>query len=260
MSWDEKDAWLDELEFGDWPFKRWEIAYSLDLREGFTYTQHTRVRRGVDAIHYRLRNAFGLNRGNEELEVALNKVDQVVTDAVDHSRSEAMTTWLRHEVWLPVLDEGNNGEDDPAEILIDSLEVLGFDADEKLEACAALGLWLLGEHWYAEGNANRDHGAWALTQAAIVLAEAEYSRGELAAIKSQARRVSKRNLDAAVKRHESNRRNKELGRAIWDGKVWNVQADAERAISSQCNITISVAGRWIREFKHIVKASLCNAK
>lgn len=248
MSYTELDAWLDEKDLGDWPFNRWGVE-SFPLRPGHRYFWSYSCSDTIDRIFYRLQYAFGSSEVGR-LEHALQGAVETIRCAIEHSEDDAYTTWLNHDVWLSVVDESLTVSDDPVQLLIESIDYVGTpEGVSKIELCAAIGLWAAGEWAFFDKKKNEQGKGWAMAQAAVALAEAEYHRGCLYAEGERESKVSQQNRGAAQKRHASNRENKLRGRDIWLSKAWGVQADAERAIAAACNITKEVAGRWVRQFK-----------
>lgn len=248
MSYTEHDAWADEKSLGDWPFERWQPEEFV-LRSDYQY--FARWQEGVWSrqIAYRAQQAFGPG-DRVRLATVLDSARRIIQDAVAKSEEDAYDSWLKREVWLPVLDESITASENPAQMLLDSIAYVGTPSDvTEQELCAALVLWLSGE-WdsYAENN-NQTGMLYCAVQAAVALAEAEFCRGFTKAGRQSKVAISGRNKIAAEKRHESNRENKSRGRDLWLSRAWPVQADAERAIAAECHITKEVAGRWVREFK-----------
>ena len=100
MSYTERDAWLDELDLGDWPFEQWRLD-ELPLRPDFPYSREGRSPPSViGPIFYRLLQCLG----EHDLRESLEWVIETVAVAIEHSSSEAFATWLRHEVWLSPID------------------------------------------------------------------------------------------------------------------------------------------------------------
>lgn len=244
MSYKTYDAWLDEVNTGDWPFERWALP-NLDLREDYDYLRRYSFN---SPIIYRLRSNFKPNdRGS--LIATLNEAKEIVETAIENSEADAYSAWLGHEVWLPVLDDSIRSDTQPAQILIESIDYVGTNEFEPQQVCAAMGIWCYGEYSNALGQDNHMQAIDYLHEAALALAEAEWYRGKKEQELTVRRQLSKRNRIAAEKGHTAHRENKLQGFVIWDSRKWRVQADAEREIASQCNITQAVAGRWIREFK-----------
>lgn len=253
MSYGGKEAWSDEKQLGSWPFERWGLG-GFRLRADFDYFNFSPTH-GINAIAYRLREGFGRNKTNADLQAALDAADELVDSAIEISESEAFGTWLKQEIWLPILDESLNGEDNPAEMLVDSLLVVGgtLDDHEEYELHAALGLWLVGEFAFHKTKNNISRQLVILEQTAIALAASQYELGQINGKSIEKKLLKKRNKAASAVRHKANRENKEKGQLIWRSKNWKTQADAERAISLECHIEKAVAGRWIREFKNLSK-------
>lgn len=252
MSYTLRDAWIDEKSRGDWPFLRWDIG-SLELRADFDYLRWS-PRPGLQAIAYRLRQAFGRKKTRDDLSAALAEASEIVAAAIEVSETDAFHAWERHETWWPVLDESLDGRDHPAEMLADSLALVGAGHSlSDQEVCAAMGLWLVGEASRYETERDYRLKCWAVEQAGIALAEAEWNRGAQYGESQEKRKIANRNKLAASHRHEANRENKRRGLALWLSREWKVQADAERAIANDCHVEKEVAGRWIREFKRTGK-------
>lgn len=248
MSYAERDAWADEKALGDWPFERWQPEEFL-LRPDYQYFAKWQDGIWGRQIAYRAQQAFGAG-GRVRLIAVLDSAVRIIQEAVAKSEEDAYESWLKRELWLPILDERATTSENPAQMLIDSIAYVGVPEDvTEQELCASLVLWLSGEwHSYAEDN-NQAGMLYCAVQAAVALAEAEFYRGFTRAGRQSKVAISGRNKIAAEKRHESNRENKSRGRMLWLSRAWPVQADAERAIAAECHITKEVAGRWVREFK-----------
>ncbi|WP_211251934.1 hypothetical protein, partial [Arenimonas malthae] len=215
MSYTERDAWLDEKASGGWPFERWGVG-SLPLRPGFNYLAHPFGVSGVGSIHHRLLNALGWPYPTvTRFEELLAEVVAVVETAIEHSDVDAYESWLRHEVWLPVLDDSLYGADSPADMLSQSIDYVGVrDEWSERELSAALGLWLLGELASLPDSKDWRYPEM-LIQIGIALAEAEYYRGRDEHQVEIAKRATNRSRAATDARHAANRARTKEARDWW---------------------------------------------
>src|SRR5690348_7029798 len=132
MSYTLRDAWLEEKETGDWPFERWLLP-SLDLRDEFDYL----CRVVFDSpILFRLQRAFA-EKEPERLIATLNEAKEVVEGAIEYSESDACDAWLNHSVWLPRIDDSIRAGDQPAQMLIECIDVVGTRDFTAKQVCAA---------------------------------------------------------------------------------------------------------------------------
>ncbi|MEO8804133.1 MAG: hypothetical protein ABI304_01995 [Rudaea sp.] len=249
MSNTEIDAWLEEKSTGDWPFDRWLLS-EFSLREDHNYFDVHRPSVGLGPLLHSALQAFGPPKRRAKLENVLHRAVELVETAIDISQADARDSWVSHEAWLSVIDESLSGEDDPAEIVIESIVMTHTDDATAQELCAAVALWAFGEYAYYAKIDDRERKAWAIRQGAISFAEAQFRFGLCLSERKQLAKLTRRNREAANKGHIANRENKLRGQEIWKSRAWTVQADAERAIAKACSITKEVAGRWVRQFKH----------
>jgi len=271
---EDENYWQFLAEASEGLFDAWQVEpFTLRNSPGCNYLPQS-IPRGFEnnpsAKHFlaRAHAAFGNPNlwDQERLKDHLSAAHEAIENAVELSRLDSHVAWLRHEVWLPALDERVNGSETPAQLLIDSIGYAGLpDSLHAHRVCAAVAIWYLNESAHYFDTDNRSLADWALLQAATLMAEAEWQRGLLesdliaerewrrgfndgeAETRRRASEVAKR---AAEKSHAGNRDNKRRGLEIWQTREWRVQADAEREIAKSCNVVQAVAGRWIREFKH----------
>jgi hypothetical protein len=204
----------------------------------------------VSTLAARALTAFG-QPGKARLADKLLESSKVVLCAIEEVESEAYACWLRHEVWHSRIDDRLRGIDNVAQLVIECLGVVGPPANvTEQEICAAIAIWCIGEWAHFDRAGDERSKSWAIVQAAISLAEAEYWRGVTDRTAQEQRELGHRTRKAAEARHRVNRERKERAFDLWRSRAWKVQADAERAIAEQCHITKEVAGRWVREFKN----------
>ena len=248
MSDREDDDWTHEVMFGNWAFKGWNIS-PLVLRDSVEYFGKEWSSGGLNALQQRLVYIFG-PRDVDGLQGKLALVNEIVAAAIDFSEREAKQCWLERRVWSSAISESLVADDDLVEIFGQSVDLVGYHEEiHEAELFAAVGLWSIGEWRFFERNANAEHATWALRQLSVAALEAGWRHAYRLGWDQSKGALSARNKNAADIRHERNRENKSQGRALWQSRVWSVQADAERAIATECHITKEVAGRWIREFK-----------
>lgn len=251
MSYTERDAWLDEKALGDWPFSRWRVE-PFTLREGFRYFGFAHRRSDVGALQWRLQAVIGReNQSESRLQFLLGEAVQVIETAIEHSETDAYCSWLKHDVWLPVLDDSLIGENSPAELLSQSLDYVGpTDHATEREMLSAVGLWLVGEYARLPASEDYRHAAM-IGQIGVALAGASYLSGHEEALESEAKRVSRRNRAGAEARHAANRERLANAEDWWNEIANGVlsQAEAARQISRQFHVVEDVAKRWVRQFK-----------
>jgi hypothetical protein len=250
MSYDERDAWIDEKASGEWPFARWDIG-PLRLRDGFKYFSYPMGVSGLGSIHHRLLHVLGWPRISEErLKELLGEVEAVIETAIEHSDIDAYESWLQHEVWLPVLDDSLNGSESPADLLSQAIDYVGVhDEVSERELLAALGLWLLGELETLTGRDDWRHKEL-LVQIAVALAGAEYYRGRDDFQLEVAKKATKRSQAATDARHAANRARTQEAREWWlsQGAALSA-AEAAREVSRRFHVVEDVAKRWVRQFR-----------
>ena len=252
MSGSADDAWHDEFKFGDWAFKAWEIS-TLRLCETVDYFSGSDLPSSLRTLHERFLFIFS-SPDNTELQLTLALANDVVEEAICFSEREAKQCWLERRIWIPGITESLVADDDLVQIVTQAVDLVGYHEQvHEGPFFAAIGLWCIGEWRRFQGSANNQHAGWALQQVGIAAIEAGWRHGYALGWAGGKGSLSARNKKAADARHESNRTNKIKGRALWESRTWKVQADAERAISLECNITKEVAGRWVREFKRVAK-------
>ena len=234
---------MSEPDEFEWPHEDYLVP-DFRLRPSFDYLVPVPF---DPPVVTRMQQTFG--SGNRDaLVAALSEAREVMEGAIENSQSDAHAAWLKHDVWLPTLGDSYRISERPAQLLIESIDMVGTRECTEQRVCAAVALWCYGEHFgrVLDGK----HEAEMLEQAALALAEAEFYRGLDVQTARMAVVRSVRNKAAADKRHEANKKNKLRGFEVWVSRSWQVQADAEREIAKQCNITQAVAGRWVREYKH----------
>lgn len=234
---------MSEPDEFEWPHESYLVP-DFRLRPSFDYLEPVPF---DPTVVTRMQQAFG-NGNRDVLVTTLNEAREVIESAIENSQSDAYAAWLKHDVWLPTLGDSYRISERPAQLLIESLDLVGTRECTEQQVCAAVALWCYGEHFGAVLNGK--HETEMLEQAALALAEAEFYRGMKVQTARMAVVRSVRNKAAANKGHEANKKRKLRGFEIWDSRHWQVQADAEREIAKQCNITQPVAGRWIRDYKH----------
>lgn len=234
---------MSEPDEFEWPQADYSVP-DFCLRPSFDYLEPVPF---DPPIVTRMQQAFG-DGNRDALVAALNEAREVMEGAIESSRSDAYLAWLKHDVWLPTLGDSYKISERPAQLLTECIGVVGTRECTEQQVCAAVALWCYGEHFGTVLNGK--HETEMLEQAALALAEAEFYRGMDAQTARMAVVRSVRNKAAADKGHEANKIRKLHGFEIWDSRRWQVQADAEREIAKQCNITQPVAGRWIRDYKH----------
>ncbi len=244
---DEADLWDSLPDYSD-VFDRWEIG-PFSLRPEFKYFIDFRDWQGIHEAHG-LQYQITRHIIPERLRVALDAAIETVNIAVEHSRLESHAAWFKSEAWLPSLDDLTDASREPADIVIQSLDMVGpTESCTEKEIIAAVGLWCIGEYQRCKISNDPDGATWALGQAGLALAEAQlYAGMELENKRNQAE--GKKKVEKALNaRHENNRKRK---KAAYD---WFAEhggqmkkAVAARHIRDYFHVVEDVAKRWVYEF------------
>lgn len=261
MSYDIQDAWIyqkavtdfdfERLSLGELPLKGWVSYFPVHFRGVFRDARLNRCQE-------RLAFAFGstcLKRLAEVLEVA----QDTVRCAMDHAEYDALSAFEYGQSLDPFCSHyGLIGTDDPAKVLIESLDAFGPPAGfSESEICAALGLWLLGEIAASEDSQSAEEvEQWAEAEAILMLAEAEWHRGRAEAFREKKSELRNRNRKAAERRHAvTNKRKADAQR--WygaHGQHLATKAAAAEEIAKRHNCAYEVAKRWVTNFSRDIAA------
>ena len=243
------DAFLaEERAYADWPFGPPGIP-DLPLRAELDYLNQKSLPSDIEWIFNRLRASIS-GGTRERFGEVLDAIVETVAAAIDQSDSDAYAIWSKHSVWVGNIADRIDSKAQPAAMLVECINLVGqADTATEQEMCAAMGLWCWGEWLHAESSGDTERKLWAMGQIAISIAEAEFYRGWAFAEMAEKRKLSRRNRDAANKRHQARTQAKVRAKEIWLSKEWRVQVDAARAIAEACHIVPPVALRWIRAFK-----------
>ena len=241
----EREGWLVERATGEWPFYRWSLG-QLKLSPGAGYFSHRGISR-LDGLRYRCIKAFG-RPDPDRLAKCLEAIRETTEAAIEASDLDAHASWLRHEVWLPVLDDSLDGSKEPADLLAQSIEYVGApDGFSEQELMAALGLWLVREF---QESAEHDELGLAV-QIGIAVAEAEFYRGVSRGMKVVSAKIASSTRKANDARHEANRKRAKEAESWWTdhakGKL--EPAEAAREIAKRFHVVEDVAKRWERTFR-----------
>jgi hypothetical protein len=189
---------------------------------------------------------------HSKIATLLREATEIISAAVEKGRADAYATWLKHELWVPTLDETFSGDQNPGQLFVQALEIIGplYDSSSA-ELSAAVSYYCIHKTLDAKSRGDASGSDKLLVEAAVAATTAAYYHGLSFGSQQDRQVMSKRNRAAANARHAFNRANKEKGLKIWLSRDWKPQADAERAIAAAANITQPVAARWIREFKRL---------
>jgi hypothetical protein len=242
MSYTKQDAWLDVRDDSDWAFNHWGLQFPL--REGHRYLDWY----GVPHTHGPLFHRLLAGLGKADLAESLRVAAETVAYAIDHSQADAAESWFKHEVWLPVIDERLRGDTDPAQLVIESIDLLGPpDELEEKALVAGVGLWCLGEYVWHEKRGRVHEAITFSVQAGIAAAEVAWYLGMEKEARAREAGLSKRNTAANDIRHAANRQRK-ADAAEWFQESGDRRGTASR-MAKRFNIGIDSARQWIREFK-----------